>query len=138
MNASAKVLAARLEKFEDIAPALEELRRSARGFDETMTAVAGGRSITNAEGQTVRLSTASAEGDAAMAQIVTLWTDYKTRLDPVLRWSGTPYEQNAEGQKVLNRRGETFTNQVNALVEKSATVQEPLTKFAAQVSADIG
>jgi two-component system chemotaxis sensor kinase CheA len=138
MNASAKVLAARLEKFEDVTPALEELRRAARGFDETMTAMAGGRSIKNAEGQTVRLSTATPTGEAALSQIVKQWTDYKTRLDPVLRWSGTPYEQNAEGQKVLNRRGETFNNQVAALVEKSAAVQESLTKLTAEVAADVG
>jgi two-component system chemotaxis sensor kinase CheA len=138
MNASAQVLATRLEKFEDVGPALEELRRAARGFDETMTAVGSGAAIKNAEGQTVRLSTATAEGDAALAQIKKLWADYKTRLDPVLRWSGTPYETTAEGQQALNRRGITYKNQVAALVEKSAAVQEPLAKFTTQLAADVG
>ncbi|MBC7983631.1 MAG: Hpt domain-containing protein [Candidatus Obscuribacterales bacterium] len=138
IGASAKVLAARLEKFEDVSPPLDELRRAARGYSETMLALASGKTIKTADGKNVRLALASAEGEATLAKLTKQWTDYETKLNPVLRWSGSPYEQDATGQTILNKRGETFKAQVADLNEKTAKTQESLSALTAQLATDVG
>jgi two-component system, chemotaxis family, sensor kinase CheA len=101
-----------------------------------LTSLSSGRSFKNAEGKTVSISTSSAAGQQALAQAETAWKDLKTKLDPVTRFSGTPYEQ-GDGGASLNSRGETLKRQSSELLEKVNKLQEPLTKATVALAADV-
>jgi HPt (histidine-containing phosphotransfer) domain-containing protein len=137
MTASAGVMAARLASREDIGPALSELQRASRSFDETLSALSSGGVVKNAEGKNVRLSV---QGDAAQAALVAVnktWADFKTKLDPVARFSGSPYSKSDAGEQTLNARGERLTTQLAELQEKGAKSTAAMTKAIVDIAVDM-
>lgn len=86
------ILQQRLSSGEKIDEALEALRRSAASFEKTLGALSSGGMVIDANGQNIALpalNTSSAQ--AALAGGAKLWDGYKSRLDPILRFSGSPY-----------------------------------------------
>ena len=134
MNAAAQAISARLEKGEDVVPALEDLNRARVAFDETLTALSTGGSVKAADGSMVRLSVSGDEAKSAVDAANKAWADLKTKLDPVTRFSGTPYS-NSEG--ALSSRGETLKNQLAELKAKSAKVHDELSNKMGVIAADI-
>jgi two-component system chemotaxis sensor kinase CheA len=137
LTASAGVLAARLANREDITAALSDLQRASRSFDETLNALATGGVVQNTEGKNVRLSVRSAEAQTVLANASKTWADFKTKLDPVARFSGSPYAKDDTGQLTLNARGERLQTQLAELQDKGAKATAPLTKAIEELAADL-
>jgi HPt (histidine-containing phosphotransfer) domain-containing protein len=137
MTASARAIAAQLEKREDVGPALADLQRSWRSVDETLGALTSNGVVTNAEGKAVRLGVRSEAGQAALANASRQWAEFKAKVDPVVRFSGSPYNKTDDGQTALNARGERLREQLGEMQERGAKVQAPLTKAIAELSVDL-
>ncbi len=85
-------LAQRLENGEKIDEALERLRKAATTFDRSLNSLANGGMITDSAGEIIVLP--SMTEPAAVTQLKNgskLWDGYKAKLDPILRFSGSPY-----------------------------------------------
>jgi HPt (histidine-containing phosphotransfer) domain-containing protein len=137
ITASAGVMAAKLANREDISPALLELQRSSRSFDETLVALANSGVVKNAEGKDVWLTLRSDTAQSVLAGALKTWGDLKTKVDPVARFSGSPYGKNESGQTVLSPRGERLAEQLVELQDKGATAAAPLTKAIGELAADL-
>ncbi|HYM35049.1 MAG TPA: ATP-binding protein [Steroidobacteraceae bacterium] len=137
MNAAAQAIASRLEKGEEVSSTLEELNRARVAFDDTLAALVSGGTVTTAEGSSVRLSVSGEDAKAAVDAATKLWADFKTKLDPVTRFSGSPYSRDEGNNVVLNARGETLKGQLAELKVKSAKVHDELARKMGIVLADI-
>lgn len=135
--ASAGAIALQLSKHEDIGPALSELQRASRSFDETVGAMESGSVVKNAEGKNVRLGVASDTAQATLNNAVKVWADFKTKVDPVARFSGSPYAKDESGQTVLNARGERLAAQLSELQTKALTSAPPLSKAISELAAEL-
>jgi two-component system, chemotaxis family, sensor kinase CheA len=137
IDAAAIALAARLEAGEDVKPILDELSNARRWFDETMTALVAGETMKTPDGKSIRLAVNGADAKAALDSASKLWADYKTKLDPVVRFSGSPYNRDENNVTTLNSRGETLKQQLAELQVKSAKVHDELGRKLSVVVADI-
>ncbi|HKS58255.1 MAG TPA: ATP-binding protein [Steroidobacteraceae bacterium] len=85
-------LAARLNKGEKIDEPLEALRKAAKSYDNALSSLAGGGMVTDSAGDVfVVEALLDDKSQAALAKGTSLWNAYKAKLDPVLRFSGSPY-----------------------------------------------
>ncbi|MBL8269984.1 ATP-binding protein [Steroidobacter sp.] len=85
-------LAQRLQNGEKIEDALESLRKAATAFDRSLNGLANGGMITDSAGEILVLPSMTAP--TAVEQLKNgskLWDGYKAKLDPILRFSGSPY-----------------------------------------------
>ena len=85
-------LADRLKNGQKIDEPLEALRKAAKSYDSALGSLKNGGMITDTTGNVFvvpALTTDVAQG--ALAKGMGLWTTYKAKLDPVLRFSGSPY-----------------------------------------------
>ncbi|WP_129641672.1 ATP-binding protein [Peristeroidobacter agariperforans] len=85
-------LAQRLQNGEKIDETLESLRKAAAAFDNSLNSLANGGMITDSTGDILVLP--SMTEPAAVEQLKgasKLWDGYKAKLDPILRFSGSPY-----------------------------------------------
>jgi two-component system, chemotaxis family, sensor kinase CheA len=137
IHANTKILVAQLEKFEDVEPTLNVLRTASRSYDEVMTALTTKSAFKNADGQMVRISTNSAAGEQALSQAQTAWKDLKSKLDPVTRFSGSPYNEKIESIANLSSRGETLKRQVEELLAKVEKLDGPLTRATEELAFDV-
>ena len=86
------LLSQRLANGEKIDDALERLRKAATSFDRSLNGLANGGMISDASGDIIVLSAMSTpEATALLASGSKLWDGYKAKLDPILRFSGSPY-----------------------------------------------
>lgn len=86
------LLAQRLENGEKLEEALESLRRSASSFDNALSGLTTGGMITDAAGEILVLPPLiTPEAVEQLKAASRLWDGYKVKLDPVLRFSGSPY-----------------------------------------------
>lgn len=93
---SGVVLAERLKAGEKIEDALEALRKAANTFDHGLSGLETGSMITTTDGEIVGLTSLSSdEAKALIASSTKIWDGYKAKLDPVLRFSGSPYPTEA-------------------------------------------
>ncbi len=85
-------LAQRLQNGEKIDEALESLRKAATTFDRSLNSLANGGMITDSAGEIIVLPSMT-EPDAVqqLKNGSKLWDGYKAKLDPILRFSGSPY-----------------------------------------------
>jgi len=89
---SAATVAARLKAGEKIEDAVEVLRTAANSYDHAMSGLAGGGMVSDSSGKSIVLSALlSSEAKTQLAAGTKLWDGYKAKLDPVLRFSGSPY-----------------------------------------------
>lgn len=85
-------LAQRLQNGEKIDDALESLRKSATAFDRSLNGLANGGMISDAAGEIIVLpSMTTPDSTQLLRDGSKLWDGYKTKLDPILRFSGSPY-----------------------------------------------
>jgi HPt (histidine-containing phosphotransfer) domain-containing protein len=85
-------LAQRLQNGERIDDALETLRKSATAFDRSLNGLANGGMISDAAGEIIVLPSMTTPDSAQLLRDGSkLWDGYKTKLDPILRFSGSPY-----------------------------------------------
>ena len=85
-------LAARLKSGEKIDEPLEALRKAAKSYDTAMSSLAGGGMVTDSTGNVFVVDALRDEkAQSALASGQKLWNAYKAKLDPVLRFSGSPY-----------------------------------------------
>jgi HPt (histidine-containing phosphotransfer) domain-containing protein len=85
-------LAARLNKGQKIDEPLEALRKAAKSYDNALSSLAGGGMVTDSAGNVfVVEALRDDKAQADLAKGTSLWNAYKTKLDPVLRFSGSPY-----------------------------------------------
>jgi two-component system, chemotaxis family, sensor kinase CheA len=90
------VLAERLKAGEKIDEALEALRKAANAFDHGLSGLANGGMITDSSGDVAVFATLTTdESKALIASSSKIWDGYKAKLDPVLRFSGSPYPTEA-------------------------------------------
>jgi two-component system, chemotaxis family, sensor kinase CheA len=85
-------LAARLKSGQKIDEPLEALRKAAKSYDTAMSSLAGGAMVTDSTGNVFVVDALRDEkAQSALASGQKLWNAYKAKLDPVLRFSGSPY-----------------------------------------------
>lgn len=85
-------LAARLKNGQKVDEPLEALRKAAKSYDNALSSLANGGMITDSTGNVFVVPALTAEGaQGALANGTKLWNAYKAKLDPVLRFSGSPY-----------------------------------------------
>ncbi|HEU4654784.1 MAG TPA: ATP-binding protein [Steroidobacteraceae bacterium] len=71
---------------------LEALRKAANVYDHALSGLAGGGMISTPSGDVISVgSLSSAEAQASVAASVKVWEAYKQKLDPILRFAGSPY-----------------------------------------------
>src|ERR1044072_5563559 len=85
-------LAQRLQNGEKIEDALESLRKAATSFDRSLNGLANGGMISDTAGEIIVLpSMTTPEATQLLRDGSKLWDGYKSKLDPILRFSGSPY-----------------------------------------------
>jgi two-component system chemotaxis sensor kinase CheA len=85
-------LAARLKNGQKIDEPLEALRKAAKSYDNALSSLANGGMITDSTGNVFVVPALTAEAaQGALGKGTKLWNAYKAKLDPVLRFSGSPY-----------------------------------------------
>ena len=85
-------LAQRLQNGEKIEEALESLRKAAAAFDRSLNGLANGGMISDTAGEIIVLPSMTAPDSVEqLREGSKLWDGYKTKLDPILRFSGSPY-----------------------------------------------
>src|SRR5262245_26381764 len=85
-------LAGRLKSGQKIDEPLEALRKAAKSYDTAMSSLAGGGMVTDSTGNVFVVDALRDEkAQSALASGQKLWNAYKAKLDPVLRFSGSPY-----------------------------------------------
>ncbi|HKQ15833.1 MAG TPA: ATP-binding protein [Steroidobacteraceae bacterium] len=92
VDAAGLELAARLKNGQKIDDALEAMRKAAMSYDNAMSSLTNGGMITESGGNVfVVPALTTEEAQASLTKGNKLWTAYKAKLDPVLRFSGSPY-----------------------------------------------
>ena len=85
-------LAARLKNGQKIDEPLEALRKAAKSYDTALSSLANGGMITDSTGNVFVVPALTAgQAHGALANGTKLWNEFKAKLDPVLRFSGSPY-----------------------------------------------
>ncbi len=86
------LLAQRLQNGEKIDEAVEAVRKAAAAFDNTLNSLANGGMITDASGDIFVLpAMTTPQAVAQLKSGAKLWDGYMAKLDPILRFSGSPY-----------------------------------------------
>jgi two-component system, chemotaxis family, sensor kinase CheA len=89
---SGTTLAQRLQSGQPIEESLEALRKAAKSYDNALSGLTSGGMITDSAGEVIVLpALANEQAEALLANASNLWKAYKAKLDPVLRFSGSPY-----------------------------------------------
>jgi HPt (histidine-containing phosphotransfer) domain-containing protein/two-component sensor histidine kinase len=157
---SAAAVSARLKAGEKIDDAVEALRKAANSYDHAMSGLAGGGMVSDSSGKSIVLSTLlTTEAKTQLAAGTKLWDGYKAKLDPVLRFSGSPYAtdvvepspvvvpagKNAVVQPAapavpavhLSPRGRRLQTALAELNDYGAASHEQLARIAAELSKQV-
>ncbi len=149
-------VATELQRGGKIEDAIEEIRKNAAAFDQAVISVGDGM-VLDSEGKALQLSAlSSAESEALAASAKKLWDGYKTKMDPLLRFSGSPYAAEApapvaapagknapavqsavEKSVVLSPRGRRLQAAVTELNDYSSASHAQLAKIATQLMAQV-
>ncbi|AMN48231.1 hypothetical protein ACG33_14215 [Steroidobacter denitrificans] len=115
------LLTATLNMGEPIDEALESLRTAAKSYNDALTGLADGGRINLAGGRTIALPVLADEQAASLlADGMKIWTAYTAKLEPILRFSGSPYP--AQQEAVSNDHGRSVV-----LSPRGRRLQEALT-----------
>jgi HPt (histidine-containing phosphotransfer) domain-containing protein/two-component sensor histidine kinase len=99
MASNAQALAQKLANGQAIDSALEDLRMNATSFDGTFSNLASGGTVPDGTGNWIALSQiGTPEAQAELQKATKIWSVYKAKLEPVLKFSGSPYAAEAEHQ----------------------------------------
>lgn len=85
-------LATRVKNGQKVDEQLEALRKAAKSYDNALSSLKNGGMITDSTGNVfVVPALTEANAQAALTKGTQLWNAYKAKLDPVLRFAGSPY-----------------------------------------------
>lgn len=157
---NASLVAERLKAGAKIDDAIETLRSAANSYDHALSGLKGGM-ISDSEGTTIVLAAlTTADAKARVDGAMKVWEGYKAKLDPVLRFSGSPYAtetaapapapapngknaaaapaqpQPAPGIQ-LSPRGRRLQAALVELTQYGASAQQELTKAAGDLATQI-
>jgi HPt (histidine-containing phosphotransfer) domain-containing protein len=154
MHDNGMLVTTRLQSGEQIDDAIEALRKNATLFDRSMIGLGDGM-VSDSNGETLVLSAlVSSDAQASVASAKKIWEAYKAKLDPVLRFSGSPYAaeapapaaaatgKNAAGAQPavekgphLSPRGRKLESALEELNQFSTASHEQLAKVTDQLAA---
>ncbi|MET0984938.1 MAG: ATP-binding protein [Steroidobacteraceae bacterium] len=140
---SARLLESKLTAREDISGSLDDLRRTASTYDEALNGMQSSGSVVDETGKV--LSVGALRADVAQAQLQSaakIWQVYKTKLEPVLRFSGSPYATAAQDPKAAatdaySPRGKRLQSALTDLNKAGADAQPKLAKVGAELTATL-
>ncbi len=153
-------LSSRLSKGEPLGDAMETLRKAATSFDHGLTGLSTGGMVSDADGNVVVLSSLTTdESKALIASSAKIWAGYKAKLDPVLRFSGSPYPTEAapapvaapapgtkgtavaqavvEAGPALNVRGRGLQKALVELNQYGASAHEQLARVSGELATQV-
>jgi two-component system, chemotaxis family, sensor kinase CheA len=132
-------LAEQLRSGEEIDSALETLRKTATAFDHALSGLANGGMITDSEGEVIVTPALTAEAVASqLAEANKVWVGHKAKLDPVLRFSGSPFAAQSTPEAVqLSPRGRRLQEVVVELNRYARDSHEQLARAVGQLSAQV-
>ncbi|HEY5807771.1 MAG TPA: ATP-binding protein [Povalibacter sp.] len=154
LHESAAQAAARLKAGEGVEEAIETLRKNASSYDHGMIGL-GDAYVSDSNGETIALSAlATPDAETLAANGKKVWKEYMAKLDPVLRFSGSPYaaetpaapvaagKNSAQAQPVektvhLSPRGRKLEAALTELNSFSAASHEQLSRVAAELAAQV-
>jgi len=141
-------LAERLKNGEPIGDAMEALRKTATAFDHGLTGLSTGGMVSDTEGNVTVLSALTTDAaKSSIASSAKIWAGYKAKLDPVLRFSGSPYPAAdaappaaapgsvAPAGAPLNVRGRGLLNALTELNQYGASAHEQLARVSGELAA---
>jgi HPt (histidine-containing phosphotransfer) domain-containing protein len=154
---SALTVMERLRAGQKIDDAIENLRKAASAYDHALRGLADGGMVSDSAGKTIVLASLNTpESKTRLAGATQLWDGYKAKLDPVLRFSGSPYAtsepvapapvagKNGAAQPAaaapgvqLSPRGRRLQAALTDLTQFSTSAQEELIKIAKELSAQV-
>ncbi|HEY6641672.1 ATP-binding protein [Povalibacter sp.] len=121
IQGSIAAIAARLQAGESVDEAIESLRTAATSFDHAIISLSGGL-VSDSSGATISVPALdSEESRTLVADGKKVWEGYKAKLDPVLRFSGSPYAAEAAPAPTPAPAGKNAA--AAPAVEKDAGVQ---------------
>lgn len=161
--ANAESVADRLKAGQKIDAPIEALRKSADNYDLALRGLASGGMISDSGGRTIALSALrTPEAKTRLASATKLWEGYRAKLDPVLRFSGSPYAtetvappplavastgKNAAAQPVaappaapgvqLSPRGRRLQASLVDLTQFGASAQEELARVTNELATEV-
>ena len=151
---SAVLIAQQLERGDKIEDTIESIRKNAAAFDQAVISVGDGM-VLNSEGTTLQLPALTTSESAALAaNAKKIWETYKSKMDPLLRFSGSPYAAEAPAAPLaknapaaqtaadkdvvqLSPRGRRLQAAIVELNDYSAASHAQLSRIAADLSAQI-
>jgi HPt (histidine-containing phosphotransfer) domain-containing protein len=106
VHSAGLTLARTLRERQNIDEPLEALRKAAKEYDNALSGLANGGMITDSTGRVMVLpSLTEAQSQSKLAEAKKVWDEYKAKLDPVLRFSGSPYARPDSASTELSPRG---------------------------------
>lgn len=144
---SAVKVSQRLKAGEKIDDAIEALRKNASAYDHGLRGLADGM-VSTSSGETVVLTAlVTPEAKTLVANGKQVWKGYMAKLDPVLRFSGSPYQTEVEapaaGKNVqpagvrLSPRGRRLQAALVELNEFGAASHEQLSGLASELAIQV-
>ena len=145
-------LAERLKHGEPIDGAMEALRKTANDFDHALSGLSTGGMVSDSQGNISILSSLTTdEAKASIASSAKIWAAYKAKLEPVLRFSGSPYpaaeaeaapvkgaaETPANSSAPLNVRGRGLQNALTDLNQYGASAHEQLARVSGELATQV-
>src|SRR5262245_13297877 len=116
---SAALIAARLKEGEKVEDAIETLRKSASAFDHGIIGLGDGY-VADASGETImRSALVTPDAERMVTDGKKIWEGYKTKLDPILRFSGSPYASETPAAAAPTAPAGKGTVQAQPVVEKT-------------------
>lgn len=143
VHGNAQLLETKLQAHEDINGALDDLRRAASAYDQALTSMLNGGNVVDESGKVLSVGALrSVEAQAHLQDAAKVWQGYKTKLEPVLRFTGSPYVTAEAGQKAnattaadFSPRGKRLYGALQELNRMGADTQEKLAKAGADLTA---
>lgn len=130
-------LATRLKNGQKIEDTLETLRRAAKSYDNALSGLQSGM-ITDSKGEVIVLSLLTRDAaKSVVAEGSKTWGAYKAKLEPVLRFSGSPYSAEP-APAAKNTSVETSVVQLSPRGRRLQTALQDLNKHGEGAHAGLG
>ncbi|MET0987770.1 MAG: ATP-binding protein [Steroidobacteraceae bacterium] len=145
---AAQLLESKLAAHADINAALDDLRRASGAYDEALTGMQGNGSVVDESGKVLAVGAVrSSEAQAQLQNAAKVWQGYKAKLEPVLRFSGSPYtaaaaedpkaKQAAASTTEYSPRGKRLQAALAELNTAGTDVQPKLVKIGSELTATL-
>ncbi|HLS81781.1 MAG TPA: ATP-binding protein [Steroidobacter sp.] len=140
-------LGAHLQTGRPIEESLEALRAAAQSYDRALSGMVNGGVVTDSAGSMITLAALNSEtAKEGLAASAKLWDSYKTKLEPVLRFSGSPYsatpealdsQADASSEVRLSPRGRRLYEAVRSLNEYGASAHGQLARVVGELASEV-